>query len=95
MRRQIVVGFIVEHRINDKHDLEVGYVTCRPQKLYFNISFSDDGQWIGAVLISPSGAIFEFSNQLKEDRTNNQVEYEDLLFGFEFLQSMGMKRGSL
>ena len=28
MRGQIVVDFIVEHRINDKHDLEVGYITC-------------------------------------------------------------------
>ena len=30
MRDQIVVDFIVEHRINDKHGLEVGYVTCTP-----------------------------------------------------------------
>jgi len=42
-------------------------------------------------LISPSGAIFEFSNRLKVDCTNNQVEYEALLFGLEFLQYMGVK----
>ena len=30
MRGQIVVDFIVEHRINDNHDLKVGYVTCTP-----------------------------------------------------------------
>jgi len=30
MRCQIVADFIVEHRINDKHDLEVGYITCTP-----------------------------------------------------------------
>ena len=41
---------------------------------------------IGAVLISPSGTIFEFSNRLEEERTNNQVEYEALLFGLEFLE---------
>ena len=34
MRGQIVADFIVEHRINDKHDLEVGYITCTPWKLY-------------------------------------------------------------
>jgi len=34
---------------------------------------------------------FEFSNRSKEDCTNNQVEYEVLLFGLEFLQSMGLK----
>ena len=28
---------------------------------------------------------------MQEESTNNQVEYEALLFGLEFLQSMGMK----
>jgi len=28
---------------------------------------------------------------LEEERTNNQVEYEALLFGLEFLESMGVK----
>jgi len=91
MRGQIVADFIVEHRINDKHDLEVGYITCTPWKLYFDGSVCDDGQGIGAVLISPNGAVFEFSNRLEEECTNNQVEYEALLFGLEFLQSMGVK----
>ena len=36
MRGQIVADFIVEHWINDKHDLEVGYITCTPWKLYFD-----------------------------------------------------------
>ena len=30
---QIVADFIVEYRINDEHDLEVGYATCTPWKL--------------------------------------------------------------
>ena len=42
-------------------------------------------------MISPSGAIFEFSNRLEDDCTNNQVEFEVLLFGLGVLQSMGMK----
>ena len=91
VRGQIVAGFIVENRINDEHDLEVGYVTCTPWKLFFDGSACDDGQEIGAVLISPNGTIFEFSNRLEEERTNNQVEYEALLFGLEFLESMGVK----
>jgi len=71
--------------------LEVGYVACTPWKLFFDGSACDDGQGIGSVLISPSGTIFEFSNWLEEERTNNQVEYEALLFGLEFLESMGVK----
>src|SRR6185437_16979471 len=46
---------------------------------------------IGDVLISPNDAVFEVSNRLEEECTNNQVEYEALLFGLKFLQSMGVK----
>ena len=35
MKCQIVADFIVEHRINEGHDLEVGYIVCTPWKLYF------------------------------------------------------------
>jgi len=48
--------------------------------LYFDGSVCDNGQGIGIVLISPSSAIFEFSDLLKEDCTNNQVEYEALVY---------------
>ena len=58
MRGQIIADFIVEHQINDEYDLEVGCITCTPWKLYFNRSVCNDGQRIGAVLISPSGGIF-------------------------------------
>ena len=67
VRGQIVADFIVEHRINDEYDLEVGYITCTPWKLFFDGSACDDGQGIGDVLISPNGAIFEFSNRLEEE----------------------------
>ena len=62
MRGKIVEDFIVEHQINDEHDLEIGHIFCTPWKLYFDASVCDDGRGIGAVLISPSGAVFEFSN---------------------------------
>src|SRR4029078_5878703 len=58
VRGQIVADFIVEHRINDEHDLEVGYITSTPCKLFFDGSNCDDGQGIGAVLISPNGTVF-------------------------------------
>ena len=57
MKGQIIADFIVEHRINDEHDLEVRYSTCAPSKLYFDGSVCDDGQGISAALISLNGAI--------------------------------------
>ena len=58
MRGQIVADFIGEYRISDEPDVEVGYITCTPWKLYFDGSVCDDGRGIGAVLISPNGAVF-------------------------------------
>ena len=43
IKDQIVADFIVEHRINDEYDLEVGYITCTPWKLFFDGSTCDDG----------------------------------------------------
>ena len=91
VKGQIVADFIVEHRINDEHDLEVGYIICSPWKLFFDGSTCDDGQGIGAVFISPGDTIFQFSNRLEDKCTNNQVEYEAFLFGLEFLESVGVK----
>jgi ribonuclease HI len=43
------------------------------------------------VLVSPSSASFDFSSRLKTYCTNNQDEYEALLFGLELLNCMGLK----
>ena len=83
--------FIVELRINDEHDLKVSYIICSPWKLFFDGSTCDDGQGIGAVFISPGDTIFQFSYRLEDKCTNNQVEYESLLFGLEFLKFMVVK----
>ena len=36
MKGQILADFIVEHRIDEEHDLEVGYIVCTPWKIYFD-----------------------------------------------------------
>jgi ribonuclease HI len=43
------------------------------------------------VLVSPSNVSFDFSSRLKTYCTNNQAEYEALLFGLEHLNCMGAK----
>jgi ribonuclease HI len=43
------------------------------------------------VLVSPSNVYFDFSSRLKIYCTNNQAEYEALLFGLEMLSCMGVK----
>jgi ribonuclease HI len=91
VRGQVVVDFIVEHRINDTHKLDMSYLTITPWTLYFDGSVCNEGQGIGIVLVSPSNVSFDFSSRLKTYCTNNQVEYEALLFGLELLNCMGVK----
>jgi ribonuclease HI len=88
---QIVADFIVEHRVVIEYDLDVSLILLTPWKLYFDGSACGDGQCIGIIFISPSGACFEMSSWLEYFCTNNQAEYEALLCGLEILESMGVK----
>jgi ribonuclease HI len=91
MRGQVIADFIVEHRINDTHKLDMSYLTITPWTLYFDGSVCNEEQWIGIVLFSPSNVSFDFSIRLKTYCTNNQAEYEALLFGLELLNCMRVK----
>jgi hypothetical protein len=89
LKGQVLVDFIVEHGI-DLND-EVNCLTFTPWKLYFDGSVCKDGQGVGIVLISSSGAEFEMSSRLDFYCTNNQTEYQALLFGLIMLCSIGVK----
>jgi ribonuclease HI len=91
MKGQVVADFIVEHRINDTHKLDISYLTITPWILYFDGSVCNKEQGIGIMLVSPSDVSFDFSSRLKTFCTNNQAEYEALLFGLELLNCMGVK----
>jgi ribonuclease HI len=91
MKGQIVADFIIEHRVDKQLDLNVGYVIFTPWKLHFDGSVRKDGCGVGVVIISPNGAVLEALNQLDHDCTDNQTEYEVLLFGLENLHVMGVK----
>jgi hypothetical protein len=91
MKGQIVADFIVQHRIDKQLDLDVGYVTFTPWKLNFHGSACRSGCGVGIIIVSPSGAIFEALSRLDHKCTNNQIEYEALLFGLQILHDMGVK----
>ena len=58
-------------------------------EIYFDGSVCSNGQGVGIVYISPHGAVFEASCRLEYFCTNNQAEYEALLFGLEMLLAIG------
>jgi ribonuclease HI len=60
-------------------------------RLYILIDrFAMKDKELASCLFLPSNASFYFSSQLKICCTNNQAEYEALLFGFELLNCMGV-----
>jgi hypothetical protein len=85
MKGQVVADFIVEHRIDNTHKLDISYLTVTLWTLYFDGSYCNEGQGIGIVLVSPSHKSFDFSSRLETYFTNNQVAYEALLFDLELL----------
>jgi ribonuclease HI len=97
VKGQVVVDFIIEHRVDIEHDdslsLYTNFISCTLWKLYFDGSACSSGQGIGVVIISPNGDNFEASSQLNYFFTNNQAEYEALLFGLEILASMKVRHG--
>jgi ribonuclease HI len=58
--------------------------------MYFDGSVCNSGQGVGVVFIYPHGTIFEASRRLDYSCTNNQIEYEALLFGLKFLVNAGV-----
>jgi hypothetical protein len=91
MKGRVVADFIVQHSIDKQLDLNVSYITFTPWKLHFDGSVCKSGCSVGVIIISPNGAIFEALNRLDRVCTNNQIEYEALLFGLEILNDMGVK----
>src|ERR1041385_698690 len=89
MKGQFVVDFIVEHRIDSEHDIDVNLVSLVPWRLYFDGSVCSNGQGVGIFYVSPHGAVFEASCRLEYFCTNNQAEYEALLFGLKMLLDIG------
>jgi hypothetical protein len=89
MKGQVVADFIVNHAVDVDHS--VNFVQLKPRGLYFDGSVCSKGQGAGCVLISPSGVYIDLSIILEYACTNNQVEYESLLHGLEYLRDLGGK----
>jgi ribonuclease HI len=89
MKGQVVTDFIVNHAIDMDH--LVGFAQLKPWGLYFDASVCSKEQGAGCVIISPSGMCIDLSIRLEFACTNNQVEYESLLHGLEYLRDLGAR----
>jgi ribonuclease HI len=86
MKGQVVADFIVDHAIDVGHSVDC--VQLKLWGLYFDGSVCSKGQRAEYVVVSPSGVYIDLSIRLEFACTNNQVEYESLLHGLEFLRDL-------
>jgi ribonuclease HI len=81
IKGQIITDFITEHR-----DPSIDLLEITPWALFFDGSSCGKGGGIGILLMSPRGEMFEFAIPIQPIVTNNQVEYEALLRGLQYLK---------
>nr|AAM19047.1 putative retrotransposon [Oryza sativa Japonica Group] len=91
MRGQIACDFIVDHHVDIAYEEDVCLVEVIPWKIYFDGSSCKEGQGIGVVLFSPNGMCYEASVRLEYYCTNNQAEYNALLFDLQVMEMVGAK----
>jgi ribonuclease HI len=89
MKGQVVAGFIVDHVIDVGHSVDC--VQLKPWGLYFDGSVCSKGWGARCVVVSSSVVYIDLSIRLDFACTNNQVEYESLLHGLEFLRDFGAR----
>jgi hypothetical protein len=81
VKEQIIADFITEHRSSSINLLEI-----TPWALFFDGSSCGKGGGVGILLISSKGEMFEFAIPIQPTVTDNQVEYEALLRGLQYLR---------
>jgi ribonuclease HI len=89
MKGQVIVDFITDHRVNVEQ--EISCLNTCPWQLFFDGYVCKEGPRIDYVLVSPNGLVHETSIMIEYCRTNNQIEYEALLFGLMHLDGTGIK----
>jgi ribonuclease HI len=89
MKGQVVADFIIDHAVDVDHS--VNFVQLMPWGLYFDGLVYSKGLGAGCVIISLSGVYIDLSVRLEFACTNNQVEYESLLHGLEYLRDLGAR----
>jgi ribonuclease HI len=84
-----MIHFIVDHAVDVDHSVD--FVQLKTWGFYFDGSVCSKGQGVGCVVISPRGMYIDLSIRLEFACTNNQVEYESLLHGLEYLRDLGAR----
>lgn len=86
LKGQIITDFIVDHSVVETMRAYVGII---PWKLYFDSFKHKDGSGVGIYILSPDNMLIKFICKIPGACSNNEVEYEALITGLQFLLDLG------
>nr|GEV74284.1 hypothetical protein [Tanacetum cinerariifolium] len=91
VKGQILADFIVERPEEGSSNtlMEVEEELPEPWILFTDGSFYTDGSEAGLILTNPEGVEFTYALRFRFDATNNEAEYEALIFGLRITEQMG------
>lgn len=85
MKGKVVTDFIVDHAIVKT---PLNYLEIGPWKLYLNGSIKNE-TGVGILIVSSNKISTKFKYKIEGNCSNNEAEYDALIFGLEILLDLG------
>ncbi|XP_050207621.1 uncharacterized protein LOC126657042 [Mercurialis annua] len=91
VKGQVLADFLADHPGITLKEETIGCLDIAIWEMWFDGSRTSQGTGAGVHIVSPLGASYQLSFKLHFECTNNQAEYESLIFGLEILAELGAK----
>ncbi|XP_050238203.1 uncharacterized protein LOC126687690 [Mercurialis annua] len=89
VKGQVLADFLADHAGITLREETISCCDIAIWETWFDGSRTNQGAGAGVHIVSPLGASYQLSFKLKFECTNNQAEYEALIFGLEILAELG------
>ncbi|XP_050207554.1 uncharacterized protein LOC126656970 [Mercurialis annua] len=91
VKGQVLADFLADHPGITLTEKTISCCDIAVWEMWFDGSRTSQGEGAGVHIISPLGASYQLSFKLQFECTNNQAEYEALIFGLEILAEPGAR----
>ncbi|XP_050222312.1 uncharacterized protein LOC126672403 [Mercurialis annua] len=91
VKGQVLADFLADHPGITLKEETVTFGDVTTWEMWFDGSRTSQGAGAGVHIVTPLGTSYQLSFRLQFECTNNQAEYEALIFGLEILAELGAK----
>ncbi|XP_050222703.1 uncharacterized protein LOC126672794 [Mercurialis annua] len=96
VKGQVLADFLADHpgitlKEETPGQVDITSFDIAVWEMWFDGSRTSQGAGAGVHIVTPLGASYQLSCRLQFECTNNQAEYEALIFGFEILAELGAR----